>query len=140
MNVPSRICVKFVQLRHALLAVILVRNLLFLQDTYASAMLPDTAAITRDEQTTSIFCLRVVLTERFAERRTRIVWLTADASRYFFLFVDSFLVDIVLLNHDLVLFRGEGALRAAGWLTHLFAGTRMRRCRLLWFIHFDAAI
>jgi len=86
-----------VQLRPAVLTVVLVRTLAFFHNADASTMLPDATAVALDEQATSIFALRVGAAEGFAERRTRVFLVSAYAARYLLLFSSSYVVSIVFL-------------------------------------------
>jgi hypothetical protein len=102
-------------------------------------MLPDAAAVTRDEQATSVFGLRVDIVEGLAQRRARIVLLAANASR------DLLLIYCVFVGVDDVfgsfcLLGLVGALTASWWLADVFAGEGAWRCRFWIAVDFDMAI
>ena len=93
-------------------------------------MLPDAAAVTRDEQPSRIVGLRVGLCEGFAERRARVVLLAANAPRDL-LFVHNVFVSLGGLFGSFGLFGLVGALAASWRLAGVFAGEGVWRCGFL---------
>jgi hypothetical protein len=117
------------QLRPALFAEILLRHLALFYNSNTPTMLPNTTAVTRDEQATCIFRLERNLTEGLAERWARVVLLAANASGDF-LFFDCFLVNFSGRFSNLFFLGGVGALAATRGLAHLLAGAGVRSGRL----------
>ena len=115
------------QFRLALLTVVLIRHLTVFHDSDAPSVLPDAASITRDEESTSILVLQVRLAEGFAQWRTRILLMPADASRDF-LFIYRFFIDIIFDFSKFFVFRVLCALAATWWLTRVIARSRLRCC------------
>jgi hypothetical protein len=102
-------------------------------------MLPDAAAVTRDEQPTSVFGLRVDLVEGLAQRWTRIVLLAANASRDL-LFIYCVFVGVDDVFGSFCLLGLVGALAASWWLADVFAGEGAWRGRFWIAVDFDMAI
>lgn len=87
-DVPSGVCVQVVQLRPTILAIVFIRNLVILDDSNASTMLPDTAAVTRDEEAASVFGLESGGSESFAQWWAWIFLLATYTSCDFLLIAD----------------------------------------------------
>ena len=134
-NVPSGICVQFVLLRSALLAIVFIRNLTLFNNAHTSTMLPDTATVTRDEQSASVLVLSVGRAESLALRWARIFLLAANASRHLF-FVASVFIDIVGVLDSFFLFELVGALTSSWRLACLLAGPRVRSSGLCDIVRF----
>lgn len=120
------VCMLIVQLRLALLAIVLVRALTLFHDADAPTVLPNAAAITLDEQPARVVALGVNTVERLAQRRARILLVAANAARYILLFGVG-VIHIVIFFCSAIFFGRMRALAATGWLAHVFAGRR-RRC------------
>lgn len=95
LNVPSWISPHIVLPRPAFLAVVFIWTHALLDDTDASTVLPNAAAIALDEETTSIVGLSICGAEGLTLRWARILLLSAYASSHF-LFVSC---SILLLSN-----------------------------------------
>lgn len=107
-------------LRPTLLTIVLIRTLALIHYAYTSTMLPDATSIAQDEQPTSVVRLRLICTKGLAQRRARVLLLTAYTARDFLLFC-SFFVGVLGFFEDLGLDGGLRALAATRWFAHLFA-------------------
>jgi hypothetical protein len=126
-DVPSRVCVQRVQLRLALLTIVLVRHLTVLDNSNTSTMLPHTATVTRYEKSSGVLRLQRGRVEGFTQWRTRIFLLSTDTSRHLFI-VSSLVVDFSALLGDVFIFWLMCSLAATRWLAHLFAGAGVWCC------------
>jgi hypothetical protein len=118
------------QLRPALFAIILVRNFAVLENSHTSTMLPDVAVVTRNEERTSVFRLRVSLSGGFAQRWARIVLLSANASCDLF-FLYNIFIGVCNLFGSFGLFGQVWALAATRRLADVFAREWVWRCGFL---------
>jgi len=118
--------VQFVLLGLAIFAIILVRGLTFFDNAHTATMLPNTAAVTLDEQSACVFGVRVDAAESFTERWSGVVLVSTDAARYL-LFIGCRVLSIALPMCTAFAFGRLCALAATRWLAHLFARPRMWR-------------
>lgn len=123
-NIPSGVGLHLMQLRPTLLAIVLLWHLGVFQYSDTASVLPYAAAITRDEQSSRIFCVWVDIVEGFTQRWTWVLLLAANASSYLFLFGvnDCFVLAVDVVFQNLGFFGQLRPLRAARWFTSFFAG------------------
>ena len=129
-DVPFRVRVLVVQLWSTFLTVVLVWTLTLFNDAHTPTMLPDTAAIALDEEPTCVVTVRVDAAERFAERRSWVLLVAADAASDILIIASSFF-GVVVIRYRRLFFRLR-ALAATRWLAWVFARQRMW-CRRLCF-------
>lgn len=116
-----------VLLRPTILTIVLVRTLTLVKDPHTASMLPDTAAITLDEEAARVVGLSLRSAVSLAERRTGVFLLSAKTSGDLLFVLGGFLVGVLRGGEDFRFGGGVGALAAAGRFAHFLAGSQLRR-------------
>jgi hypothetical protein len=119
-DLPSCVDVDLMLLRPAVFAVVLVWTRRLVEDANAASVLPDTAAVALDEQSTGVVGLRLRRTIGFAQRRSGVFLLPAKASSDLLFIFGGFFIGVLGGADQVGLGGGMGALAATRRFAHFF--------------------